>query len=104
MADLISRNEALNAIDCWHIDFNSMDGAKVQTNCRRAIKELPAVDAVPVVHARWSKARFEKTYAGYTKVCIYYVCSACGKDVDDALFNYCPKCGARMDGERRDSE
>ena len=66
------------------------------------INEMPTIDAVPVVHARWSKARFEKTYAGYTKASIYYVCSACGKDVDDALFNYCPKCGAKMD--RRDSE
>ena len=48
MADLISRAVALNAIDCWYIDFNSMDGAKVQTDCWRTIKELPAVDAVPV--------------------------------------------------------
>ena len=68
------------------------------------INEMPTIDAVPVVHAKWSKARLEKTYAGYTKASIYYVCSACGKDVDDALFNYCPKCGAKMDGERRDSE
>lgn len=48
MADLISRAAALDAIDCWHIDFNSMDGAKVQTDCWRAVKELPAVDAIPV--------------------------------------------------------
>jgi len=48
MDDLISRAVALNAIDCWHIDFNSMDGAKVQTDCWRTIKELSAVDAIPV--------------------------------------------------------
>ena len=68
----------------------------------RIVKDMPDVDAAPLVHARWSKARFEKTYAGYTKASIYYVCSACGKDVDDALFNYCPKCGAKM--ERREGE
>ena len=50
--DLISRAAALNAIDCWHIDFNSMDGAKVQTDCWRTIKELPAVNAVPVILCR----------------------------------------------------
>lgn len=50
--DLISRAAALDAIDCWHIDFNSMDGAKVQTDCWRTIKELPAVDAVPVIRCR----------------------------------------------------
>lgn len=57
MDDLISRAAALNAIDCWHIDFNSMDGAKVQTDCWRAIKEMPAVDAVPVVRCRCCKHR-----------------------------------------------
>ena len=51
--DLISRSAALDAIDCWHIDFNSMDGAKVQTDCWRTIKELPAVDAVPVEWLEW---------------------------------------------------
>lgn len=67
------------------------------------LKFVYTSDCVPVVHARWSKARLEKTYVGYTKAIIYYVCSACGKDVDDALFNYCPKCGAKMDGERREA-
>lgn len=52
MDDLISRAAALNAIDCWHINFNSMDGAKVQTDCWKTIKELPAVDAVPVVRCK----------------------------------------------------
>jgi hypothetical protein len=50
--DLISRAAALDAIDCWHIDFNSMDGAKVQMDCWRTIKELPAVNAVQVIRCR----------------------------------------------------
>lgn len=28
MDDLISRAAALNAIDCWHIDFNTIAEAK----------------------------------------------------------------------------
>lgn len=63
MDDLISRAAALNAIDCWHIDFNSMDGAKVQTDCWRTIKELPAVDAIPVEWLRkWPKDLREGAY------------------------------------------
>lgn len=62
--DLISRSAALEAIDCWHIDFNSMDGAKVQSDCWRAIKELPAVDAALVVRCKdciyWDKGHTEE--------------------------------------------
>lgn len=94
MDDLISRAAAIDALK----------RAAYWQDGERKIAELPAVDVAPVVHARWIKATFEKAFAGYTKVSIYYVCSACGKDVDDAMFNYCPECGARMDGERRDSE
>lgn len=60
MDDLISKEAALNAIDCWHIDFNSMDGAKVQTDCWRAIKELPTINAIPV---EWLR-EFDLYYAG----------------------------------------
>lgn len=101
MDDLISRAAALNAIDCWHINFNSMDGAKVQTDCWRTIKELPAVDAVPVVHAYW----LDCSEGNDGTVC--RKCSAC-KDMQIHYYtyypNYCSECGAKMDGERRDDD
>ena len=104
MDDLIYRSAALNAIDCWHIDFNSMDGAKVQMDCWRTIKELPAADAVPVVRARWIEHEDSNGDS-------YYTCSACGCDwttIDGTPaqnnMRFCPECGARMDGERRESE
>lgn len=104
MDDLISRAAAIDYL-ITNMGWRDVDGYEVDdADEKRAIitnlvNGIPAVDAAPVVHARWSKARFEKPYAGYTKATIYYVCSACGKDVDDALFNYCPKCGAKMDGD-----
>lgn len=82
--DLISRAAALNAIDCWHIDFNSMDGAKVQTDCWRTIKELPAVDAVPVI--RCLDCKF---YHGFNEEC------GCNGGYHSENW-YC------ADGERRD--
>lgn len=97
--DLISRAAALDAIDCWHIDFNTMDGAKVQTDCWRAIKELPAVDAVPVVHGRWEEV--EGVWDD-----VHYRCSVCGNEwyLEDGTpsengMNYCTSCGAKMDGD-----
>ena len=55
----------------------------------------PTVDAVPVMHGRWEKAE----YCGFLR------CSQC-TDVyideswlEDGKWNYCPNCGAKMDGD-----
>lgn len=53
--------------------------------------DLPTADVQPVVHAEW--------------VCLepeigFYSCSKCGHNILRATCNYCPNCGARMDGEQ----
>lgn len=61
-----------------------------------AIGNAEAVDAVPVVHGRWIP-RKGKWFA-------YFQCSVCGEKISypsadgKALTNYCPNCGAKMDG------
>lgn len=69
---------------------------------KRHIDAAPAVDAVPVVHARW-----EIITDDYD--CEMMCCSACksefydgDNDTVDCLHNYCPNCGAIMDGKRRE--
>ena len=61
---------------------------------RALILEQPTADVEPVRHGHWEG----KTYK----------CSLCGKWVDplqgDADMNYCPNCGARMDGEEQEYE
>lgn len=60
---------------------------------RRLIAEAPAADVVPVVHGRWE----EVTWGNMT----FTKCSNCNSKVQWYLseqFNYCPLCGARMDG------
>ena len=57
-----------------------------------AIHNAPTVDAVEVVHGRWIE------YKSFMK------CSECGShwyytDNHCYLFNYCPNCGAKMDGD-----
>ena len=73
------------------------------------VAELPTIDAVEVVHGRWVD-RYGGKYANPV-----YDCSVCGKtaprrntmDVlgnwrtEQFFANYCPNCGAKMDGERR---
>lgn len=62
----------------------------------------PTVDAVEVVHANW----IEDGYYGNT-----FVCSHCGsegcysgdfKNKQYYYTNYCPNCGAKMDGGNED--
>ena len=54
------------------------------------ISAMPTVDAVEVVHGRWIQSE-----PGYR------LCSHCMADV--AIYsghkNYCPNCGAKMDGD-----
>lgn len=60
----------------------------------------PTVDAVPVRHGKWLYGESESGHDGY-------YCSQCGKHIrwiygeEDINFitsyNYCPKCGARME-------
>ena len=58
------------------------------------IENFPVADVVPVVHGRW----ISKNPHGYEWV---FVCSNCDY-VDGYPFNdrpnYCPNCGAKMDG------
>ena len=66
------------------------------------IMKQPAVDAAPVIHARpvW----INPLNPG-AKMCTWKcssLCSACGDYVATG-WKYCPRCGAKMDGERRDA-
>ena len=49
---------------------------------------LSPADVTPVVHGKWIKQ-----YRGQ----VNSVCSVCGKEVG-RLTNFCPDCGAKMDG------
>ena len=69
--------------------------ALVQSALKRMIDAAPTVDAVEVVHGRWRERRF---ICMDSEVMIGYRCSEC-KLTFDAESNYCPNCGAKMDGD-----
>ena len=83
------------------INISGSNLAKV----RRHIAETPAVDAVEVVHGKWEAVK-------YTRHCncdkasnsieeYLYKCSACNRVAYKQPYglNYCPNCGAKMDGD-----
>ncbi|MBQ3529552.1 MAG: hypothetical protein IJA47_03560 [Oscillospiraceae bacterium] len=60
------------------------------------IENAPAVDAVEVVHGKWISADY--------KPHIYRKCSKCGQRITVGKeSNYCPNCGAKMDGGNEDA-
>ena len=72
----------------WELNGKLTDGVTLQS----VIRSMPTVDAVEVVHGRWS---IDKSFMPF--VC---TCSECGAvyDIDGAFdWHYCPMCGAKMD-------
>lgn len=70
-----------------------IDGDALIEKFNEAVEEMPTADVAPVVHGRWIEQ--EKYTFG-----VMYDCSICGDRILDNghAWNYCPNCGARMDG------
>ena len=101
MAEYIEREAALNKLcrdNCGH-DYN---GKCYNCYAGAFIEQYPAADVAPVVHGRWEYHDCVCTGDGLIAV---YACSACQGCIDEEAFdqlhaqNYCPNCGARMDGK-----
>lgn len=68
------------------------------------MKKAPTVDAVEVAHGRWLTwgEKFPKTVLiGVESLGVF--CSVCEKHADNKT-NYCPNCGAKMDGEKNNEK
>lgn len=66
------------------------------------IEHAPAVDAVGVVHGRWKSRPIYKINGEGRgiKYCDFHYCSECGTGRPMVPpYNYCPNCGAKMDGD-----
>lgn len=67
---------------------------------KEEISKIPAADVAPVVHGRWIHSRYENCCDQFELV----KCSQCSHEAYAMAFyvrggNYCPNCGARMDGD-----
>nr|DAJ94648.1 MAG TPA: alpha-aminoadipate carrier protein [Caudoviricetes sp.] len=72
--------------------------------CTQEINSIPAADVAPVVHARWIHSRYEDCSEQFELV----KCSQCNHEAYAMAFyvrggNYCPACGAKMDGGDNDA-
>lgn len=107
MAEYIKRETAVKA-------FNNFDAGRADSppftlltpeEFAEYLYELPAADVAPVVHGRWIS--WEEA-GNFVPSPDRHECSVC-HDAAQVLVNgfellsdYCPNCGAKMDGERKD--
>lgn len=99
--DLISRAAALEIINTVKGVVWSQSGKVLCGKMFSQIKDLPAADAMPVVHGQWVKmtGMMPPEYHGH------YECSECGWHMQglrnswtrEEELSYCPNCGAKME-------
>lgn len=104
MAEYIEREALIKKID---EGFDKTDPCGEEQigflKCRRIVREILAADVAPVRHGQWDGEG--DGYADGEIVIDVWYCSKCGYCIDDGtddpniLPNYCPHCGAKMDGD-----
>lgn len=98
MAEYIERKRLLRKFNVD--DMMNVNGTLISLHdARETISNFPAADVAPVRHGKWVHSRYENCSEQFELV----KCSCCGHEAYAmALYvrggNYCPNCGAKMDG------
>lgn len=96
--ELIDRN---NFIAVCEILADKCDDKRAFEQAIWIAKDVPTIEAMPVVHGEWR--RTGQSFINPNKF-RNYCCSECGYEAEKIKYNYCPNCGALLDGERKDDE
>lgn len=98
MAEYIERKKAIELIQP-HVKPQTVYGEGYLQAIEHAtdiLELMPAADVQSVKHGRWSECYTDsRHYSGICSVC----CKASIKSLAESLYAFCPKCGARMDGD-----
>lgn len=108
MAEYIKRADAMQICQGYSqhcFETNDSKGQDIADRIEDDIVEIPTADVVEVKHGEWEKPQFIGR-SGFREV-RDFICSICGKEyaVEQPcnLMNYCPYCGAKMDGGKQDN-
>ena len=76
-----------------------------QATVRHFLAKIPKVDAVEVVHGRWigERCAHKPHRIKNPEKWLVFKCSVCGYSNGRKQSNYCPNCGAKMDGDGNDT-
>ena len=114
MTECVEREATIKRIkEVYCVGCNSYNGVRCRAcgtgDAIDMIEDAPAADVDPVVHGRWDDSGRYTFPGGTTAV----RCTNCGCALTESEYhlnnwNYCPVCGAKMDGgnadENRDPE
>lgn len=105
MAEYIEREAAIDAIMKVYVRTAGYKARERVFEAKEAVHRLPVADVAPVVQGRWIHSRYENCCDQFELV----KCSQCGHEAYAMAFyvrggNYCPNCGARMDGGADDAK
>ena len=98
MAEYIKREALREILDGWrdaHADVDDVHGCGLLEDVICEVDAQTAADVAPVVHGRWVSVAGKRDR----------ICSRClhnepykNADDDAEVFEFCPHCGAKMDG------
>lgn len=101
MADYMERETAIKAIEKADCAVIADDAESCKTDyLREIIKSVPAADVAPVVHGRWEMRPTGMATDTGPEYKAY--CTVCNEPNKQYQPPFCPNCGAKMDGERKD--
>lgn len=101
MAEYIERSAGVSILRAKANMAVLIDAAPYFEKAAQMLEKLPAADVAPVVHGRWDDSGRYTFPSGSTAV----RCTNCGCALTESEYhlnnwNYCPVCGAKMDGEQ----
>ena len=98
MDEYIKREYAVDAV--VDVYYNTPD---INLSCEKfeaAILKIPSSDVTPVRHGRWDDSGRYRFPGGSIAVrCSECGCALTASEYKLNKWNYCPVCGAKMDGE-----
>ena len=99
MIEYITKEHAIDEV--WDA-FMSWDDPDLGRVIEENIERFPAADVAPVVHAYWRGIEGDGYDPDGNIVWDTFECSNCGEEHyadGEPTWDYCPECGARMDGD-----
>ena len=104
---LIDANALIAELDKFANPMPNKSGYDFLCGIATAIAEIedaPTVEAEPVVHGRWNTEKCDHVpwRLKNPEKWVICKCSVCGYSNGRKKSNYCPNCGAKMDGGNED--
>lgn len=99
MAEYIERSAGVSILRAKANMAVLMDAAPYFEKAAQMLEKLPAADVSPVVHGRWDDSgRYTFPGGGTAVRCTECGCALTVSEYHLNNWNYCPVCGAKMDG------